>query len=60
MDGATYDYKVVDSLIVEPTEVNVLDQPTDKKEVTLITCHPLYTGTHRLIIKGELIENTHE
>lgn len=60
MNGATYDYKVVESLIVEPTQVNVLDQPTDKKEITLITCHPLYTGTHRLIVKGELIESAHE
>lgn len=56
MNGVTYDYKVIDSLIVEPTQVDVLKQPTDKKEITLITCHPLYTGTHRLIIRGELID----
>jgi len=51
----SYIYKVNDIKIVEPEDVSVLRQIADKKEITLITCHPIYTGTHRLIIRGEFV-----
>lgn len=51
LDG-TYTYTVTESFVVEPEEVSVLDQ-TEGYDLTLITCTPLFVGTHRLIIRAE-------
>ena len=48
-----FSYSVTGKEVVEPTQLEVLDQG-DEVEVTLITCTPIRTGTHRLIIKGIL------
>lgn len=50
---ATYTYKVNSSEVVLPEQVEVLNS-TDNKTITLITCTPKYSGTHRLVLKGEL------
>lgn len=55
--GETFKYKINEKIIVEPNDLSVLEQDKTKKELTLITCHPIYTGTHRLIIKGNLEES---
>lgn len=52
-----YNYSVNDSFKVLPTDLSVLNQPKDKKELTLITCDPPVSGTHRIIIKAQLIED---
>ena len=52
----SYLYKVKDIILVRPEEISILEQSQEKKEVTLITCHPVYKATHRLIVKGELVE----
>ncbi len=52
----TYTYKVYESFLVEPTEVWVTETIENKKIVTLITCHPVVKATHRLIVRGELVE----
>lgn len=52
----TYTYKVYESFLVEPTEVWVTEPMENKKIVTLITCHPVVKATHRLIVRGELVE----
>ncbi|GIQ67189.1 class D sortase [Xylanibacillus composti] len=49
-------YEVTEKLYVEPHEVWVLEPEGTKQEITLVTCHPIDTGTHRLIVKGILIE----
>ncbi len=54
--GKVYDYSVDESFLVLPTDVYVLAQPKDEKQLTLITCDPPVTGTHRLIIRASLIE----
>ncbi|HHX63083.1 MAG TPA: class D sortase [Epulopiscium sp.] len=51
-----YDYTVVEKLYVKPEEVWVLNGNKTDKEVTLITCHPRVNPTHRLIIKGKIVE----
>jgi len=55
-NGKIYDYAVYESFLVLPTDVYVLDQPNDIKQLTLITCDPPVTGTHRLIIRASIIE----
>lgn len=46
-----YTYEVFKSFVIEPTEVWVL-QPQEEEEnlLTLITCTPMVTYTHRLIV----------
>lgn len=51
----TYIYQVYETLVVNPTDVKVLDS-TGQKTLTLITCTPLFVGTHRLIVKAVLVE----
>lgn len=51
-----YKYTVVEKLYVLPEEVWVLNGNTIDKEITLITCHPRINPTHRLIVKGKIIE----
>lgn len=48
--GNTYTYEVYEILIVEPDDTSVLRQSSKYQVLTLITCHPLYTSTHRLIV----------
>jgi sortase A len=48
-----FTYEVDSTFVVEPTEVSVLDKSNDAT-ITLITCTPIRSATHRLIIKGKL------
>lgn len=52
--GKTYQYEVYETLIVEPNDVSVLNGSNDEKTLTLITCTPIDTATHRLIIKAKM------
>jgi sortase A len=52
-NGGNYTYIVTDILVVEPSEIWVLD-PTPDARITLVTCTPVHIATHRLIIKGVL------
>ncbi|HVF14673.1 MAG TPA: class E sortase [Acidimicrobiales bacterium] len=47
-------YEVVESLVVSPEAVEVLD-PTEDNRLTLTTCHPQYSAAERLIIKAKLV-----
>ncbi|SFF28618.1 sortase A [Paenibacillus algorifonticola] len=53
---AKYIYKVYETLIVEPTELSVLDSVPGDKLLTLITCDPLINPTHRLIVHARQME----
>ena len=49
-NGNTYTYEVYEVLVVEPDDLSVLRSSSDHQVLTLITCTPLYTSTHRLIV----------
>lgn len=51
----TYTYIIQKTMVVEPEDVSVLDQ-TEEARLTLITCTPLYIGSHRLVVVAELLE----
>lgn len=53
-----YTYKVTQKFIVNAEDIWVLNNKETKKEITLVTCHPLYEKNPptRLIVKGEMIE----
>ena len=48
-DG-TFEYTIYKILVVEPDDISVLYRSKEDKVLTLITCTPLYTATHRLIV----------
>ena len=54
-DQIKYVYKVTGKREVQPDEVNVLEQPQDKKIATLMTCTPVGTTLRRLIIQAEQV-----
>ncbi len=55
-EGKQYDYRITSREVVKPTEVGVMKQPKDRREITLMTCTPIGTTTNRLILKGEPVE----
>jgi sortase A len=54
-DGVTYRYEVKHTAEVTPSEIEVLAQHFDRREITLITCVPLGTYWHRFIARAELV-----
>jgi LPXTG-site transpeptidase (sortase) family protein len=53
--GETYTYKVHNKFEVQPSEVEVLQQPKNQRISTLMTCTPVGTTLRRLIIQAEEI-----
>lgn len=53
-EGKKYVYKIKAEEVISPTAVEVLNQPTDKFLITLMTCTPVGTNKNRLILTGEL------
>lgn len=56
----TYTYVVKSKQYVKPMQVEVLEGNGKDREITLITCHPLYNPTKRIIVKGILVEDQNE
>jgi sortase A len=52
--NSTYQYEVYETLVVEPHETSVLNGSQNEKVLTLITCTPIDTATHRLIVKAKI------
>lgn len=49
-----YTYRVTDVFIVEPGDPAILEYDEGEEVVTLVTCHPIYVASHRLIVRGTL------
>ena len=50
--GQEVDYKVISVKTVLPSDATV-EAPTPNRQLTLYTCTPLWTATHRLVIVAE-------
>lgn len=55
---ADYTYEVFNIQVVEPDDVSLLKKSKTESILTLITCHPLYKATHRLIVQARLVSTT--
>ncbi len=53
-DGGKYIYRVKESFVVNPSQVNVLEN-TNEPILTLMTCTPLGTNLRRLIVRADLV-----
>lgn len=51
----TYQVFQIDTIL--PNEIDSLQIVEGKDLVTLITCTPKYINSHRLLVRGERIEN---
>lgn len=54
--GDKHTYRVTGKKEVRPTDTTVLDQPTNKRIATLMTCTPVGTTLRRLIVMAEEID----
>ena len=52
-DGRRSTYRVAESLIVDPTEIWIVDQ-TEEPILTLFACNPKGSTTQRIVIRAEL------
>jgi sortase A len=50
----TFRYEVDSVSVVEPTDLSVLNADGENQILTLITCEPITTATHRLIVRAKL------
>lgn len=53
--GKVYEYRVVETKVVPATEVSVEDNTTEPR-LTIYTCTPLWSVSHRLVIIAEPVE----
>ena len=53
-----YTYEVDQILVVEPNETDSLEIEEGKQYATLVTCTPYGVNTHRLLVRGHLIDDT--
>lgn len=56
MPYATLTYRVRTSRIVPPTDVSVLRQ-TDRDQLVLSACHPLFSAEERIVVFADLVES---
>jgi len=55
IDGEVMEFSVYEILEVEPGDPAALEQPEGKNIITLLTCTPVRTATHRLLVRAERI-----
>jgi sortase A len=53
-DKGTYQFTVVNTLVVKPNDLTVLEAQGNRKILTLITCDPVINPTLRLIVQAEM------
>jgi len=51
-----YKYKITTKEVIKPNDVSILKRDKNRKELTLMTCWPVWTTLNRLILIWELIE----
>ncbi len=58
--GETLCYRVNNIAIVEPDETALLQAEMDKDYLTIVTCTPYGINTHRLLVRGERVQDGEE
>lgn len=53
VDGAHMEFTVYEILTIEPGDPVAFEQPDDSAILTLYTCTPIRTATHRLLVRAE-------
>lgn len=58
-DGTIYKYEVFDIETVLPNQVEKLKPESTKAITTLLTCVPFGVNSHRLLVKGDLVDSNY-
>ncbi len=53
--GSSYDYRIYDRFLVDPTDVWVTEPIAGRNIISLQTCFPEPTFEKRLIVRGQLV-----
>lgn len=53
-----YTYKIREKKVITPWQVDVIKRNKGKNEITLMTCWPVGTTLNRLIVVGELVDES--
>lgn len=56
INGETMSFEVFEIAEIEPDDQIAFVQPEDESIITLYTCTPIYTATHRLLVRAVKIE----
>ena len=56
-DQKKYVYKIKEKKIINPWDISILKRNKWKKELSLMTCWPIWTTINRLIVIWELVDN---
>lgn len=54
-----YVYKIKEKKVIKPWDTSILKRDKNKKEITLMTCWPVWTTLNRMIVIWELVENNY-
>lgn len=54
--GESMTFTVTELLTIEPGDLAALEQPEDKRLLTLYTCTPIRTATHRLLVRAQRMD----
>ena len=54
-NGAIFTYEVCETLVIEPGDQTAFVQPPGEHLLTLYTCPPIRTATHRLLVRAKRI-----
>jgi len=55
IDGVVATYRVIETLIVEPDDMWIVDQ-TDEPMLTLFACHPKGSARQRIVVRARLVD----
>lgn len=55
-DGEVMRFEVFELLVIEPDDQSAFNQPQSKSIITLYTCTPIRTATHRLLVRAIQID----
>ena len=57
MDNGTFTYKMIESKVVSPKDVHIVN-PTPDATVTLFACHPPGSARQRYVVRGAFVSST--
>ena len=55
-DGSNHTYRMTEQLIVDPSEVWIVDQAPGRT-LTLFACHPKGSARQRIVVRGEWVSS---
>ena len=57
--GISFTYSVYEMLVIEPEDPAVFEHAAGERILTLFTCTPIDTATHRLLVRARLINTSY-